>query len=144
MAFSTDRSGCSPVRSAPSLACHHQRLDVVPAVAAGVGGHAGLEFLHKLAEQQVRPVLALACKRPQEQRPAPRKAALHEAASEHRWVGVNVGVVEAEELGPIVTMLENNPELCSTIRRENAVFVDTHLTYDAIMEYTTDLVNALF
>ena len=55
-----------------------------------------------------------------------------------------IAYTAAEELGPIVTILENNPELCATIRKQNAVFVDTYLTYDAIMEYTADLVNALF
>jgi len=50
----------------------------------------------------------------------------------------------AEELGPIVKMLEANPELCAMIRKENSLFVNTYLPYDTIMEYTANLVNALF
>jgi len=50
----------------------------------------------------------------------------------------------AAELPGIHARLEADPEWCERIRRANKEFIDTYLTYDAILDYTASLLNALF
>lgn len=50
----------------------------------------------------------------------------------------------ANELRNIFNNLENNQSLTYAIRKNNKIFVDTYLTYDAILEYVANLMNALY
>lgn len=48
------------------------------------------------------------------------------------------------QLREIFNTLESNPILSSTIRDNNRAFVDTYLTYDTILAYVANLMNALY
>ena len=59
--------------------------------------------------------------------------------------GVNyIEYSDESELPDIFTFLENNPVLCSQIRKNNMKFVGEYLKYDAILDYVVNLINMLF
>lgn len=48
-----------------------------------------------------------------------------------------------EDLTQVFYSLQSKQVLCKTIRENNALFVDTYLKYDVILEYVANLINAL-
>ena len=51
---------------------------------------------------------------------------------------------DESELHDIFVFLENNPDLCFQIRKNNMQFVGEYLKYDAILDYVANLINMLF
>jgi hypothetical protein len=48
------------------------------------------------------------------------------------------------ELKDIFNRLEENAELCANIRKNNQHFVETYLTYDSVLDYVSNIIQALY
>jgi hypothetical protein len=59
--------------------------------------------------------------------------------------GINyIEYMDETELLGIFNFLENNPDVCSYIRKNNREFVDKYLKYNAILDYVANTIHALF
>jgi hypothetical protein len=74
-----------------------------------------------------------------------RKASIYEEFYTYKLKqGTNYIIYsKEEELAAIYEALENSPKLCADLIENNKVFINTILTYENILKYTADIINAI-